>query len=134
MNADIIDASFLFRVHTAERGARVTPTVDFGLSFGHIIGVWYETESQLLEPNPLLFDGFPAGGSIPDRRFYHGTIDLGLGLACSLGEPDMSTAIVPALSMHIPLTSLTKNPGEEITPFSLEALVEVRVPISFSSE
>ncbi len=134
MSTELLSTSLALRIHTTAREARLIPTVDVGLSLGHLLSVSYQTESD-----PIFFpeganDGFPGTGNVPDRRFFHGTIDLGVGMAIALGRPNRSIAIIPSIALHAAMGSLTKRRGEEITPFIVDGAIGIRLPLRGSSE
>ena len=130
MTAEYLAATLLLRIHTVSSPQRWTPTVDFGFTLGHLLDVSWATDSEPLFSPKGSNDGFPASGVVPNRRFFHGTIDLGLGMAIALGKANQSVTLVPALGLHAALGSFTLDPGEEIIPFVVDATLGIRVPLS----
>lgn len=122
VESEIIAATVGIRINTSRGSGRLMPTVDLGATFGHIIGVGFRTT---IEPEGIV----PPSDLDPDRRFYHNTVNLGLGLGIALGRPEGSATIIPSIALRAATTSLTKNEGEEIVPLSFAAGLEFRFPI-----
>ena len=122
VDADIVAATLGIRVNTSRGRTGLMPTVDLGATFGHVLGLDVRTAT---DPEGVV----PSIDFDPDRRYYFNAINLGVGLGVALGRPEESMTIIPSISMRAATTSLTKNEGEEIVPFSVAAGLEIRLPL-----
>lgn len=126
LTADVLALDLGIRINMVRDLSGLVPTFNLGATFGHLLDLDLVTET---EPDI----GFPSDGYLPDRRYFYGALNLGVGLGIPLGEEPGRAALIPTIGLSAAATSLTKNEGEELIPLSFTAGLEVRLPIGSSA-